>query len=218
MRKSSLGNYLPEMENERKSKAMTAVFTHLMQHSIMPTFTFPKGGIAVRTVASCLKTLETRYGKGISEERIVDFCICQVYTISRFDRNYLSRWNVTHSFGKKAIERFLSNKQANRYFEDNWLETIGISRNTLSASIKSRTQHPLFKYVNPIYEEATKRRALSTIIGYYICGASTLLWNPFSPACHACSKKQACKKRTQVYFPELYRLRIEEFNKKRDED
>lgn len=217
MRKNNLGNYLPEMGNERKSKAMSTVFTTLMQY-VMPAFTFPRGGIATKSVASCLETLETIYSDGISEERIVDYCICQVYTISRFDRLYLNRWNVTHSFGKKAIERFLSNKQGNRYYEDNWLATIGMSRNALSDRIKDRKQHPLFKYVNPAYEESTKKRALSTIVGYYICATSTLLWNPFSPSCSKCTKEQACKVRTQVYFPELYRLRIEELNKKKDEN
>ena len=67
----------------------------------------------------------------------------------------------------------------------------------------------------PEYEETTKRRALSTTIGYYICASSTLLWNPFSPSCQRCTKKEVCLERTRLNYPELYRLRIEEFNKKK---
>lgn len=214
MRRNSCGNYLQGMENGNKD--IITVFSFLIQNSIMPTFTFPKGGIAIRVISSCLEMLGGVYSEEISDERVVDYCTCQVYTISRFDNSYLRiRWKVTHSFGKKAVERFLANKRSNRYYEDKWLRAIGTSRNELLGLIKDRKQHPLFRYVNPEYEETTKSRALSTTVGYYICASSTLLWNPFSPSCQACTKKEACMERTRLNYPELYRLRIEEFNKKK---
>lgn len=192
---------------------MIIIFCSLMRHSVIPTFTWPKGGVARQVVFTCLEVLRKEYAE-ISEERIIDYCVCQIYAISRFDKEYLNhRWNITHSFGKKAICRFQANKQGNRYYEDKWLKDIGLSRNMLLEKIQDRKKHPLFRYINPEYEEATKARALSTTAGYYICAASTLLWNPYSASCSKCSKQEACIERTRMGYPELYRIRTEEFNK-----
>ncbi len=57
---------------------------------------------------------------------------------------------------------------------------------------------------------------LSTEVGYYICGASTLLWTPFSPACRACIRAALCRKRTEMIYGELYRIRMEEYSGKED--
>ena len=121
-------------------------------------------------------------GGGIlSDERLADFCICQVHTISRFDAEYLARrWVPSHSFGRKARE------------------------------LKDRREHPLWQFLDPVYEENTKCRVVNTPVGYYVCGISTLLWNPFSAACRRCSRSEQCRRRTAARYPELYRLRIEE--------
>ena len=202
------------MEKERQDKAITIIFTILMRTAVAPAFAFPKGGVARRAVRSCLEILESYYGE-ISNERIVDFCICQVHAVSRFDQAYLRRWKVIHSFGRKALERFTGNKRIHRYYEDRWLQQHGLSRETLSSLIRDRREHPLFRYIFPEYEEVTKRRALSTAVGYYICGVSTLLWSPFSPACQKCRNADICNKRTQMNYPELYRIRMEEYNPRR---
>ena len=82
----------------------------------------------------------------------------------------------------------------------------------LLALIADRRKHPLYKFIFPQYEESTKSRALNTDVGYYICGQSTLLWTPFSVSCQQCVKAEACKQRTRQAYPELYRIRTEEFN------
>lgn len=196
------------MEKERQGKAIANVFTILMRTAVAPAFTFPKGGLAMRAVSSCLDAL----GGEVSNERIVDFCICQVYAISRFEAVYLNRWRVSHSFGLKALERFAASRQASRYYEDRWLKRHGLSRDTLLSFIRDRREHPLFRYVFPRYEEATKKRVLNTTVGYYICGVSTLLWTPFSPVCRQCVHVESCRERTRINYPELYRIRTEEYN------
>ena len=85
-------------------------------------------------------------------------------------------------------------------------------RARLLALIADRRKHPLYKFIFPQYEESTKSRALNTDVGYYICGQSTLLWTPFSVSCQQCAKAEACKQRTRQAYPELYRIRTEEFN------
>ena len=63
------------------------------------------------------------------------------------------------------------------------------------------------------YEEVTKRKWHSSDYGYVICGASTQMWTPFSPTCQKCTKASLCRERTEHVLHELYRLRIEAWNK-----
>ena len=192
---------------------MIRVFTYLMRRMVAPSFVFPGGGAATRSVVACVATLEERYGT-LERERIVDFCICQVYALSRFGVEYLSRWRPSHSFGRKALERFADVSRAKRYWEDRWLTAGGVTRRDLVRQIEDRRRHPLYPFLYPEYEEATKRRLLSTEVGYYICGVSTLLWTPFSPSCQRCTLAAVCRKRTESLYGELYRIRVEEYRGK----
>lgn len=202
------------MERPELIKCTIRVFTVLMKQ-LSPRFSFPKGGVATKTVSSCLDSLETEYTVGLSLERIVDYCVCQVYAASRFDKGYVTnKWKVTHSFGKKALERFSETGKAKKYYEEKWLRECNLSRSTLFALIENKKRHPLFKFIYPDYEDATKMRMLSSEVGYYICAVSTLLWTPFSPVCRDCLKANLCKERTRSRYPELYRIRLEEFRKK----
>lgn len=198
------------MEKEKRAKEMIKVFSYLMKRAVNPEFTFPGGDAALRNVASCIETLES--SGQLSDERLVDFCICQVYAVSRFGKEYLNRWNVSHSFGKKAQKRFADEKHEIRYFEDKWLKENKLNRKELCELIRDRSSHPQAKFIYPRYEDRTKGRLLGTVLGYYICGASTLLWTPFSPVCARCPKTSACEHRTRLLYPELYRIRVEEFN------
>lgn len=196
------------MEKEKLIKDIILVFTRIMRQAISPGFIFPGGGAAARCVTSCIEKLKEDYPE-LSQERIVDFCICQVYAISRFPKEYVQRWKVTHSFGAKALTRFKQTKQAHRYYEDKWLKSNGLNRYSLLEPIRDRSSHPLYKYIYPDYEDKTKARVMNTDAGYYICGVSTLLWSPLSPVCRQCTHAEKCKERTQKTYPELYRLREE---------
>lgn len=196
------------MENEKKTNEMTKVFTFLMKR-VYPGFAFPGGFAARRVVASCILCLESS-GQP-DAERMVDFCVCQVYALSNFGEEYEIRWRVTHSFGKRALRRYAESKREVCYYEDRWLRRNELSRELLCELIRDRTFHPQAKFIYPRYEDRTKKRLLGTTLGYYICGASTLLWTPFSPVCAACPKAAACEQRTRTVYPELYRIRVEEF-------
>lgn len=194
------------MEKRKSIKNIIQVFTIIMRSAVSPEFIFPGGGTAARCVDTCIGVLEKEYA-GLSQERIVDFCVCQVYAIARFPEDYMKRWKVSHSFGKKALERFAGTKQAHQYYEDKWLKANRLSRHCLFESIQDKSKHPLYEYVYPEYEDRTKDRICGTEAGYYICGISTLLWTPLSPVCRKCRKAEKCKGRTKKMYPELYRLR-----------
>lgn len=201
------------MERADEIKCIIRVFSVLMQQ-LSPRFSFPKGGAATKVVSSCLDSLEAIYSVKLSPERIVDYCVCQIYAASQFDEGYVTnKWKITHSFGKKALERFSGTGKAKKYYEDKWLRECDLSRPMLLALIENKKRHPLFKFIYPDYEDVTKMRMLSSEVGYYICAVSTLLWTPFSPACRDCLKADLCKERTRSRYPELYRIRLEEFRK-----
>ena len=44
---------------------------------------------------------------------------------------------------------------------------------------------------------------------------STLMWSPFSPACQICTNVEKCKQETAIKYPELYRIRLEEYGERR---
>lgn len=198
---------------QEKSKLISRLFVLLVRLTIQPTFTMPGGRLAEKQIDDALDYLTKHYGE-VGLERMVDYCVCQVYRISEFGADYLPRWKVFHSFGVKVLTRFVTRKPGLKYYEDKWLARFKLTREDLLREIEDRSVHPLFRFIYPDYEDATKRRALSTEVGYYICGVSTLLWTPFSSVCRSCVKSKACKVRTKKLYPEIYRLRVAEFKGK----
>lgn len=61
-------------------------------------------------------------------------------------------------------------------------------------------------------EEARKFRLHNQRSGFVMCQASTMGWSPQSEACRTCQFIDECKKETEIKFPELYRIRIENGN------
>lgn len=199
------------MEGNDKTRMTVVLFETLVRRLLDTSFRFPGGESGRRAVAGCLEILRANGSGALSDERIADFCICQVHVISRFGADYLAhRWMPAHSFGAKARERFAAATPVRRHYEDRWLGEAGVSRTALPFLLKDRQEHPLWQFLDPAYEEVTKQRVVNTSVGYYICGISTLLWNPFSATCGKCCRMEACRKRTAARYPELYRLRVEE--------
>ena len=194
------------MEKKEWIDGCKRVFTILVKDTLWQDFKFPNGGMADRHIGNCYDVIKEAT-ISISRERLVDFCICQVYAMRDYGSTYRKRWNVSHSFGEKAIHRYYNNNHNQRYYENRWLDSYSLSRESLIQLIADRSHHPLEKYIYPEYEDGTKRRLLSTEVGYVICGASTLMWTPFSPVCQECSNAPLCRKRTSITHPELYRIR-----------
>lgn len=185
----------------------------LMKQTGWADFNFPGGGLAEKAVKACFASLKKEYGE-VSRERLVDFCVCQGYAMSGYGEEYHRRWKVTHSFGEKAVLRYGGSNKGRVYYENLWLKESGLSREGLAECITDRSLHPFSRFIYPEYEEHTKMRLLSTEAGYVICGLSTLLWTPFSPACLKCRLSGNCRKRTEKNFPELYRIRCERWQEK----
>ena len=147
----------------------------------------------------------------ITAERIVDYCVFQIH--KNRTSQYLQSLSI-NSFGKTGFNKFvdMSNK-SKKYSEDMWLKDSGLSRDYLRSLIEDETEHPQSKYVYMQSEEITKQRFLGSNTGFYICIQSTLLWSPFSETCNKCANVEKCKIETERRYPELYRIRTEEYAK-----
>ena len=199
------------MEKKEWIEGCTRVLTRLANVTVWDNFKFPKGGQVARVLGECYDALSKEYRIGY--DRLVDFCICQVSAISRYRDSYRGRWNITHSFGAKAQCRYRQYNKSHRYSDTQWLARHKLSKESLVSLIRDRSHHPLERYIYPQYEEVTKRKWHSSDYGYVICGASTQMWTPFSPTCQKCTKASLCRERTEHVLHELYRLRIEAWNK-----
>ena len=103
------------MERNDKTRVTVSLFETLVRRLIDASFRFPGGESGRRAVAGCLDMLRSNSGGELSDERIADFCICQVHAISRFDGGYLAyRWIPAHSFGPKARKRFAATTPVRR--------------------------------------------------------------------------------------------------------
>lgn len=202
---------------QERSKSASRLFSMLMRITVEASFSMPGGRLSEKRIDDAMNHLARHYGE-VGRERIVDYCVCQVYRLSGFGAGYLLKWKLSHSFGEKAVTRFVTRNVGQKYYEDRWLKSHGLTREKLLRHIEDRSVHPMYKFIYPEYEDITKHRAISSAVGYYICGVSTLLWTPFSEVCRECSKAESCKVRTQKLYPELYRLRVAEYNERESGD
>lgn len=198
------------MGNEGLINKFTKVYTKIERKCLHPDFTFPGGGKVSREMETFTKLLLDKFGE-VSDSRIVDYCVC----LAHYWRDLKRQWRPSFSFGPKAIQRYIDFKNGKRYFEDDWLKDHGLSRSYLESLIMDTSNHPLAKYVYMEAEEVTKSRAQK--IGAYmtLCDKSTLLWSPFSPSCQKCEQVDKCRQYTNNIYPELYRIRLEKWQKKK---
>lgn len=188
-------------------KRISDLYSLIVKRLVCRDFVFPQGGIARRTIELFVDSFSKRYGGGYSDERLVDFCVCQAHVYR--DVSFLQRvWKPVHSFGAKAILRYCECATGKRFYEDEWLAESGLDRAKLCEMIADQSSHPLQRFVYMPSEEGTKLRFQNTQAGYLLCEASTLMWSPLSAACVGCNQSVMCRASTEKRFPELYRLRL----------
>ncbi len=195
---------------ERLKKQIKIVYTEIVRRLIDKSFKFPEGGKIDRQLSKFILKFTKLYGGEFSTTRLVDYCVFQTH------KNRSSQYQRTlapNTFGDTALQKYqqMSSKQKT-YAEDKWLDEAQLTRAYLNSLISNKKQeHPLSKYIYMASEECTKKRCVNTEIGLVICATSTLMWSPFSNTCQQCKNAEECKKSTAIKYPELYRIRIEEY-------
>ena len=200
-------------KEERLAKKIKTVYAEITKRLVDPTFTFPEGGKADRQLFQFIAEFTKICGGEFNTSRLVDYCVFQTHK----NRNAAFQRNLApKAFGATAIQKYLSmSSKQKSYMEDQWLSEAQLTRAYLNSLICKKGEHPQKKYIYMPSEEGTKKRCVNTDIGFVICSTSTLMWSPFSPTCQQCKNANMCQKETANKYPELYRIRLEEYGERR---
>lgn len=200
-----------EKEN-RLAKQIKTIYTEIAKRLIDPSFTFPEGGSIDRRLSQFIKEFSAVCGGEFNSSRMVDYCIFQLH---KNRENAYQRKLAPNTFGSTALQKYLTlSSRSKNYAEDKWLSEVQLTRAYLNSLI-CKKEHPQSKYIYMPSEENTKRRNINTDVGFVICSTSTLMWSPFSPSCQECRNAEKCQKETETKYPELYRIRIEKYGKRK---
>ena len=197
---------------EEAVKKVASLFATISKKVYEEPYHLPGGGKNLSIVKNGLMLLEKEYGS-LTEERIADYCIAMIHYRYKDGDTKFPTLNLI--FGKTSLERYLDFKAGKKYFEDMWLNDYGLSKSSLLSSISDCKEHPLSKYIYIESEEVTKKRSVANKFGVIFCNRTTTLFTPFSATCESCFDKEKCKRMTQEAYPELYRLRIEQWENQR---
>lgn len=198
------------MEYEKQLRQTATVFTAIVQKTIDPAFRLSMGGVNKRALTAWLQRFEATYGS-IIPERLVDFCVMIAH---RYKGVQFMR--IPQMFSLETFAHFDGRGRGVRYYETQWLQEHGLSKQDLLRLIVGHSEHPHAKYIYMDSEEYTKKRKLNQKVGFALCQTSTLGWSPLSVTCQKCDFTEACMKETKKKYPELYRLRIENGNNQRN--
>lgn len=190
------------MARERQIRQLKTIYTTIATKMIDPSFKFSEGGATKKTLSNFIDRISHEFGS-VSEQRLVDISVFIAYTYRE------SNLPVKSIFGQSSFQRFLTSKRGQRYYENEWLLTKELNRESLLHLIVDKRQHPLADYIYMPSEEDRKARLLNQRAGYIACQTSTLGWSPLSEACNMCRFMPECKQETNRKYPELYRIRIE---------
>ncbi len=195
---------------------MCAVVVHTL---ILPEWKVPDSHSTTRIVLSGLEKFGKLY-PNMSEARIVDFVVYQLYRYREIIPSTNWGWSWSWCFSNNAVAKFKAQfiddggKVGINYYIDKWLESGGLSREKLLDIISERNDQSLSFYVDSPADEPIKKKYLNTPYGLVNCIKFTSGWSPKSESCSQCRYEKDCVYYTQRKYPEIYRLRKENENKK----
>ena len=197
------------MENTLDAIKKTVIVYRAIMRAALPKAKDFGGGMKERAMMErYVSFLQNKY-KTVTEERIVDYCISMAHYRRNTDPLF-----VTTVFCTPSLVRYVEFDYQKKYFEDKWMEAHGLTRNGLIALIKNTSKHSLSRYIYMRAEDTTKRRSVERWLGPMFCERSTTMYSPFSPVCRdECKFASTCMIRTQQLYPELLRIRLEEWQK-----
>ncbi len=200
---------------QQKTDRVAKIFARLVI-KLDPKFKLPGGGIGENVISNGLDELEKLFPMGMSDNRITDFMVYQVF---RYVDNITGK-SPTHfdwkwCWGKHAIAKY-NNQYFGEgnpridYYIDQWLSGLGIRRQMITDYIAGPKPNKWRQYIDMPSDELVKRRFHNTDAGLVLCSNKTLGWSPGSNACSECIHVSKCKEITEKRYPELLRLRLED--------
>lgn len=201
---------------EGKNLKICRMFQFVVKELVRNDWLLPSA--TPRYVKNGIMNLSKLFAGEISDGRIVDFIVYQVYRYRDFIGIKGSSWNISWCFSDTAIKKFKSQfldskgKSGMMYYIDCWLEDGGLSRSVLRDMLADNGEHRLARYIYIVSEDVIKRRFKNTELGLQLCIQSTTGWTPQSPVCSNCSNMYRCAIVSEKKCPELIRLRKENQN------
>ena len=202
----------------RKADNVMKMCAKVIHTLVMPDWRVPDTHTVTRTVLTGLEKLERLY-PNMSDSRIVDFVVYQIYRYRDVIPNQGFGWSWFWCFTNNAVAKYKAQfiddggKTGINYYIDRWLESGGLSRANLLDIISHRDEESLAFYVDNPADEQIKVKWLNTPYGLVNCIKFTSGWSPKSQSCQQCQYEKDCVFYTQKKYPEIYRLRKESENK-----
>ena len=149
----------------------------------------------------------------MADDRIIDYIVYFLY----LKREPRWRFTIDDFFSDYVISRykqqFMSDngKAGINYYINQWLDDGELSRASLTKMIEKPKPHKMSKFIYMESEELIKKRFINTDMGYMLCQRSTTGWAPRSHCCQTCKNSSQCICATERKYPELIRLRRQDY-------
>lgn len=203
------------MESQRQAIRVLSAINKVITILIGDGYKIPGGGQSLAVVERGIKRINQVLFpySDMADGRIIDYIVYFLY----LKREPRWRFTVNDMFGDYAISKyrnqFMSDdgKTGINYYIDQWLRDGGFTRSSLTKLIEKPKPHKMSKFIYMESEELIKKRFLNTDMGYMLCQSSTTGWAPRSRQCQICKNSSQCIYVTEQKYPELIRLRRQEF-------
>lgn len=184
-------------------------------------YKIPDGGQSLAVIEQGIKKINQKLYpySDMADDRIIDYLVYFLY----LKREPRFRFTINDFFSDYAIskyrQQFMSEngKSGINYYINQWLDDGELTRAALTKMIEKPRPHKMSKFIYMESEELIKKRFINTDMGYMLCQRSTTGWTPRSRYCQICKNSQQCIYATEQKYPELIRLRRQDYeNGKKD--
>lgn len=205
------------MDLKDKAIKVCRMFQYVVKELVSDDWLLPSFSPVV--IETGLMEFSTLFPGGLSDGRIVDFVVYQIYRYRDMIGLKGTRWNISWCFSKAAIGKFkaqfldVQGKSGMMYYIDQWLGDAEINRTKLEDMLVDTNEHHLAKFIYVKSEDSIKSRFPDMDMRLRICLSSTTAWTPRSTVCSSCVNYQKCMELSKKKYPELVRLRQEEYGR-----
>lgn len=205
------------MDIKDKSIRVCRMFQYVVGELIDGDWLLPSAAPVI--VDMGLTQFSSLFPSGVSDGRIVDFVVYQLYRFRDMVGVKGSRWNFSWCFSQNAVFKFKAQfldkngKSGMMYYIDKWLDEADLSREKLENMIRETNEHHLAKLVYIQSEDSVKARFPDLDMRLQICLSSTTGWTPKSQVCKSCGNSTRCISLSKKKYPELIRLRMKDNGK-----
>lgn len=203
------------MESHKQAIRVRSAINKIIITLIGSGYKVPDGGQSLAVIEQGIKKINQSLFpySDMADDRIIDYLVYFLY----LKREPRWRFTINDFFSDYAIskyrQQFMSEngKTGINYYINQWLDDGELSRASLTKMIEEPKPHKMSKFIYMESEELIKKRFINTDMGYMLCQRSTTGWAPRSYYCQICKNSSQCICATEQKYPELIRLRRQDY-------